>query len=74
MPPISVPAANKYTKIDPCLKSVTLITWTFGLLRKAVGMKLGKKDTGPAAVGNIPEHIDADAAIGIPRHEIDHYR
>ena len=74
MPPISVPAATTDTKIDPCLKSVTLITWTFGLLRKAVGMKLGKKDTGPAAVGNIPEHVDADAAIGIPRHEIEHYR
>ena len=43
MPPISEPAANKYTKVDPCVKSVVLITWTFGLLRKALGVKF-KKD------------------------------
>ena len=26
LPPISEPAANKYTKIDPCVKSVALIS------------------------------------------------
>ncbi len=36
MPPISEPAANKYTNIDPCLKYVDLITWSFGLIRKAL--------------------------------------
>ena len=66
MPPISVPAANKYTKVDPCIKSCALVTWTFGLLRKAVGIKLGKKDTGSAAT----ENIDADSAIEIPCDEI----
>ena len=74
MPPISEPAANKYTKVDPCIKSVALINWTFGLLRKAIGLKLGKKDTGPAAAGRIPEQVDADAAIGIPRDEMDYHR
>ena len=50
------------------------MTWTFGLLRKAMGNKLGKKDTGPAAVENVPEHVDAESAIGIPRDEIEHHR
>ena len=43
MPPISTPTAKKYTKIDPCLKSVAPIVWSFGLFRKAVGMELGKR-------------------------------
>ena len=73
-PPISQPAANKYTKIDPAVKSVALMTWTFGLLRKAIGLKLGKKDTGPAAAENIPTHVDADSAIGIPRDEFEYTR
>ena len=34
--------------------------------------KLRKKDTGPAAAG--PEQVDADAAIGIPRDEMDYHR
>ena len=81
MPPISEPAANKYTKVDPCVRSVVLITWTFGLLRKALGVKLKKdceKDPGLAAVvpgpGNaavIPDPVDTDGAIGIPRDMID---
>ena len=69
LPPISEPAANKYTKIDPCVKSVALISWSFGLLRKAIGIKPGKKDTGPAAAENILEHVDADSAIGVPHDE-----
>ena len=68
MPTISEPAANKYTKIDPCIKHVALVTWTFGLLRKAIGLKLGKKDTGPAV--DVPEQVDADSAIGIPGDEM----
>ena len=27
LPPISEPAANKYAKVDPCLRSVTVIAW-----------------------------------------------
>ena len=50
------------------------MTWTFGLLRKAVGIKLGKKDTGPAAAENIPEQVDADSAIGIPGDEMQYHR
>ena len=73
-PPIVEPAANKYTKIDPAVKSVALMTWTFGLLRKAIGITLGKKDTGPAADDNIPQHVDANEAIGIPRDEIQYHR
>ena len=73
-PPINEPAANKYTKIDPCIKSVALITWTFGLLRKAIGKKLGKKDSGPAAAGNILEQVDPESAIGIPKDASEHYK
>ena len=65
MPPISEPAANKYTKTDPCVRSTVLVTWTFGLLRKAIGRLLGKGEdyTGPADV------VEADGDIGVPRDE-----
>ena len=64
MPPISEPAANKYTKTDPCVRTVCLVTWTFGLLRKAIARMLRGDEnyTGPAD-GN----VDADGIIGIPR-------
>ena len=85
MLPISEPAANKYTKVDPCVRSVVLITWTFGLLRKALGAKLTKKargnDPGHAAVipgpghaAVIPDQVDTDGAIGIPRDMIEYQR
>ena len=57
VPPISEPAANKYTKVDPCLKTVAFITWTFGLLRKVIVTKRGKKDTGPAATEKYPSRL-----------------
>ena len=82
MPPISEPAANKYTKVDPCVKSCVLITWMYGLLRKALGEKLKKateKDPGLAAVvpghaAVIPATVDTDGAIGIPRDTIEYHR
>ena len=49
------------------------MTWTFGLLRKAIGVKLGK-DTGSAVDTDIPNHIDVDSAIGIPRDEMQYHR
>ena len=63
MPPVTEPAANKYTKTDPCVRAICLITWTFGLLRKAIGQMLRKKGecAGPADV------VEADGAIGVPR-------
>ena len=63
MPPTSEPSANKYTKADPCVRSVCLVTWTFGLLRKAISRMLWKDEesTGPADV------VEADGAIGVPR-------
>ena len=76
MPPLCEPAANKYTKVDPCLKSVALITWTFGLLRKAIGARLKKTardDPGHAAVV-VPDQVDIAGAIGIPRDEYAYYR
>ena len=43
-PPVTSPAANKYTKVDPTIRSVSLLNWAlFGLLRKAMGAKLKKK-------------------------------
>jgi len=65
LPPITEPAQNKYTKTDPCIRSVALVTWTFGLLRKAIGRKLFQNEeaTGPADV------VEADGAIGVPRDE-----
>ena len=64
MPPISEPAANKYTKTDPCVRTVCLVTWTFGLLRKSIARMLRKDEnyTGPA-----DGIVDTDGAIGIPR-------
>ena len=63
MPPVTEPSANKYTKTDPCVRAICLITWTFGLLRKAIGQMLRKKGecAGPADV------VEADGAIGVPR-------
>ena len=70
MPPISEPAANKYTKTDPCIRSTLLVTWTFGLLRKAIGLLLGKGEyyTGPADV------VEADGAIGVPRDGYEYHK
>ena len=70
MPPISEPAANKYTKTDPCVKSALLVTWTFGLLRKAIGQHLRQNEeyTSPADV------VEADAAIGVPRDEYEYHK
>ena len=38
--------------------------------KRRAALKLGKQDTGPAVV----EQVDADAAIGIPRDEMDYHR
>ena len=45
------------------MRAICLITWTFGLLRKAIGQMLRKKGecAGPADV------VEADGAIGVPR-------
>ena len=63
MPPISEPSANKYTKTDPCVRSVCLVTSTFGVLRKAISRMLWKveESTGPADV------VEPDGAIGVAR-------
>ena len=73
MPPISEPAANKYTKVDPCVRSVVLITWCFGLLRKALGEKLRKEDTTGQADAEAYV-VDTDGAIGIPRDTMEYER
>lgn len=65
MPPISTPAANKYTKTDPCVHRVSHCTlvWSFGLLRKAISRMLGKVD---GDTGQTHGLVEADGAIGIP--------
>ena len=72
VPPISEPAANKYTNVDPCVKSVLLIAWAFGLLRKALGVRLRKAEDEESDLE--PDHCDADAAIGVPRDDYAYHR
>ena len=73
MPPVCEPAANKYTKVDPCVRGILIISWTFGLLRKAIGATIGKDEEAAPGVG-IPEHVDVDGAIGVPRDHTAHFR
>ena len=64
MPPISEPAANKYTKTDPCVRRVCTLVWSFGLLCNAISRMLGKID---GELGQTHGIVEADGAIGIPR-------
>ena len=47
------------------------MTWSFGLLRKAIGARL--KDKKRDNAGHAAE-VDIDGAIGIPRDEYAYYR
>ena len=42
-PSISLPAANKYTKVDPVIKKLCLVVNFFGLMRCMVGQRIDKK-------------------------------
>ena len=71
-PSISTPAANKYTKVDPVVRKIALLTNFFGILRRMVGQKLGRRvenEDGDGFAG-----VDDDTVIGIPANEKDHYK
>ena len=70
-PSISTPAANKYTKVDPVVRKVALLTNFFGLMRRMVAQKLGRRveEDGDGFAG-----VDDDAVIGVPKNEKDHYK
>ena len=71
-PSITTPAANKYTKVDPVVRKVALMTNFLGLLRRAVAKKLGRRD----ASGDVDdsEVLDWEAAIGMPRDPMQHHK
>ena len=75
-PPVTEPAANKYTKCDPCVRSVAIVAWFHGLVRKAIGRKLKRQEesTGHAAGPAGADVVDYDAAIGVPRDAMGHER
>ena len=71
-PSITEPAANKYTKVDPVVRKVALMTNFLGIMRRAVAKRLGRRD----ASGDVDdaEVVDVDAAIGIPRDPMQHHK
>ena len=75
-PPVTEPAANKYTRCDPCVRSVAIIAWFHGLVRKAIGRKLKRQEesSGHAAGPAGADVVDYDAAIGVPRDPMGHER
>ena len=71
-PPISTPAVNKYTKVDPVMRKITLMVSCFGLLRRMVAKKLGiAAPLEPASGQGTEFELSAtdmmDSVIGIPQ-------
>ena len=60
-PDMTLPAMNKYTKLDPTMRQLCLMAAFHGLLRKALALKVGRP---------LPEHsvsdsgVSSDAAVG----------
>ena len=71
-PSISTPAANKYTKVDPVVRKVALITNFAALMHRALASKLKKQtalsEEEPAVFD------DPDAVIGIPKDAMQHFK
>ena len=67
-PSISTPAANKYTKVDPVVRKVALLTIFFGIFRRMVGQKLGRRVEDGDEDGYFAG-VDDDTVIGIPKNE-----
>ena len=71
-PPISTPAVNKYTKVDPVVRKVSLMVSCFGLMRRIVAKKLGvAAPLDPASGQGTEFEVSAtdmlDSVIGIPK-------
>ena len=67
-PAIAPPALNKYTKVDPAIRKVALMTHFLGLLKQGVAWKLGKKPEDAAS------DVSENAVVGAPTNETQHFR
>ena len=67
-PAIAPPALNKYTKVDPAIRKVALMTHFGGLLKQGVAWKLGKKPEDAAS------DVSENAVVGAPTNETQHFR
>ena len=70
-PAMSPPAMNKYTKVDPVVRQLSLMAGFRGLLRKVLALKVGR----PVPQCSVSDSgISSDAAVGAPRDAIAHMR
>ena len=72
-PSITPPAMNKYTKVDPVVRQICLLSNLFGLFRRALAEKVG---SGRRRVGDGDNESDMsqDACVGAPMDEVRHLR
>ena len=62
-PAMTLPAMNKYTKVDPVVRQVCLLASFRGLLRKVLALKVGK----PMPEDSVSDSgVSGDAAVGAP--------
>ena len=73
-PLVSTPAANKYTKVDPVVRKVTLMVHCFGLLRRIVAKKVGVAAPQEPEFPGTASGLDADGVIGIPKDPQGHHK
>ena len=70
-PPVSTPAVNKYTKVDPVMRKVALMVSCYGLLRRVVAKKLGREAPREQDVQDTQVDLTSsellDSVVGIPK-------
>ena len=71
-PSISTLAVNKYTKVEPVVRKVALLTNFFGIMKRVVAKKLCRRVVDRDEDGFAG--VDYDAVIGIPKNEKEHYQ
>ena len=71
-PSITPPAMNKYTKVDPVVRQLCLLSNFFGLFRRALSGKVGSGKRG--GDGDNESDMSQDACVGAPRDEVRHFR
>ena len=70
-PAMTLPATNKYTKVDPVVRQVCLMASFRGLLCKVLALKVGR----PVPERSVSDSgVSGDAAVGAPRDPIGHMR
>ena len=76
--PISTPAVNKYTKVDPVVRKVTLMVHCYGLLRRIVARKLKlaapREPDLPGAASGLQGGFELESVIGIPKDPRQHLK